>query len=327
MVSVIIPVYQAEHYLRRTVDSVIAQDFADWEMLLVDDGSTDASAFVCDEYARNDRRIKVFHKSNGGQSSARNYGMERAIGEHVYFMDDDDQLRPNALFTLISIARKYDADISACSYTSVYDNGDEGNLSHSGKQELLSNEDGVKAFLARQIDVYIWTKLYKRTFLKRNNLRFIERGEEDFLFNMEAFRLADSIAYHDTPIYIYSERSLSTSHQYAKLQLAKYVDNVMFRTDYIEKTVGMHYPALRSLAIRQTLYYYVILIGAIVDNSDEYPLKFSELISYIHCHRWLFVSSRQMFGMSLIGVLLMSLMPSRLYFRYRKWKRFISSQG
>lgn len=320
MISIIIPVYQAEDYLVRTIQSVISQDYDDWELLLVDDGSTDRSGEICDEFATKDKRIRAFHKPNGGQSSARNYGMERTEGEYLYFMDNDDQLRPNALSTLLNLARQQDVDIAACSYTSVYDNGYEGNVNHSGKQQYLNNEEGVRLFLTREIDVYIWTKLYKRVFLISNNLRFMERGEEDFLFNIEAISRANGIVYRDTPIYIYSERSSSTSHQYAKRQLSQYVDNVMFRTEYIERVVATRYPQLSPLAIRQTLYYYVILIGAMVENSDKQPSKFNELLTYIHCHRRLFISSRKLFSMSLLGVALMAFMPPRLYFCYRKWK-------
>jgi len=329
MISIIIPIYQAEYYLRRTVESVISQDYGDWELILVDDGSTDRSGEICDEYAIKDKRIRAFHKTNGGQSSARNYGMEQAKGDYMYFMDNDDQLRSNALSTLLNLSSLYDADIAACSYSTIYENGDEGNTNHSGKQLFLNNEEGVRLFLTRQIDVYIWTKLYKKSFLSNNNIHFMERGEEDFLFNIEAFSKADGIAYCDIPIYIYSERNASTSHQYAKRQLDKYVDNVMFRTEYIENVVATSYPDMLPLAIRQTLYYYIILIGTMVELRDKRHEKFNVLLAYIHRNRSLFISSRKLFGMSLIGVTLMAFLPPRLYFRYRYtqklWGNFMST--
>lgn len=96
-ISVIVPVYNAEKWLRRCVDSILAQTFADFELLLVDDGSTDAGGDICDEYARRDARIRVFHKPNGGASSARNVGLDNALGEWVTFCDADDLVYPDWL--------------------------------------------------------------------------------------------------------------------------------------------------------------------------------------------------------------------------------------
>ena len=91
-ISVIVPVYKAEAYLRRCVDSILAQTFQDFEVLLIDDGSPDRSGEICDEYARKDRRVRVFHKENGGVSSARNVGIEKALGTWIMFVDADDWL-------------------------------------------------------------------------------------------------------------------------------------------------------------------------------------------------------------------------------------------
>ena len=89
-VSIIVPVYKVEQYLARCIDSILAQTYKDWELLLIDDGSPDRSGFICDEYATKDPRIRVFHKENGGVSSARNIGIESSHGEWIYFLDSDD---------------------------------------------------------------------------------------------------------------------------------------------------------------------------------------------------------------------------------------------
>ena len=111
MVSCIIPVYNTEKYLPRCIESVLAQTFVDWEMLLIDDGSTDASGSICDEYAAKDERIRVFHKENGGISSARNVGLNYAQGEWIFFVDSDDSLPKTSLESLLS--RSSDANIIA----------------------------------------------------------------------------------------------------------------------------------------------------------------------------------------------------------------------
>ena len=111
MVSCIIPVYNTEKYLPRCIESVLAQTFVDWELLLIDDGSTDASGSICDEYAAKDERIRVFHKENGGISSARNVGLNYAQGEWIFFVDSDDSLPKTSLESLLS--RSSDANIIA----------------------------------------------------------------------------------------------------------------------------------------------------------------------------------------------------------------------
>ena len=111
MVSCIIPVYNTQKYLPRCIESVLAQTFVDWEMLLIDDGSTDASGSICDEYAAKDERIRVFHKENGGISSARNVGLNYAQGEWIFFVDSDDSLPKTSLESLLS--RSSDANIIA----------------------------------------------------------------------------------------------------------------------------------------------------------------------------------------------------------------------
>src|SRR5690606_27273688 len=99
-VSVIIPVYNAEKYLRECIDSVLAQTFDDFELLLINDGSTDGSGKICDEYAQKDARVKVFHKENGGVSSARNLGLDNAKGEWITFIDSDDWIGENYFYCL-----------------------------------------------------------------------------------------------------------------------------------------------------------------------------------------------------------------------------------
>lgn len=97
LVSIIVPIYNAEKTLRRCIDSILSQTFSDWELLMIDDGSTDQSGTICDQYAIKDKRIKVFHKKNGGVSSARNLGLDNARGEWITFVDADDQIISNSL--------------------------------------------------------------------------------------------------------------------------------------------------------------------------------------------------------------------------------------
>ena len=138
MVSCIIPVYNTEKYLRRCIESVLAQTFVDWEMLLIDDGSTDASGSICDEYAAKDERIRVFHKENGGISSARNLGLNYAQGEWIFFVDSDDSLPKTSLESLL--ARSSDANIIAVGFIVVGGGKKRTTLRHYMKQSIFQEK-------------------------------------------------------------------------------------------------------------------------------------------------------------------------------------------
>lgn len=119
LVSVIIPVYMAERFLHRCIESVIHQTYTNWEMILVDDGSPDTSGDICDEYVRKDKRIKVIHQENQGVSAARNKGLDMAQGEWIYFLDSDDYISPKSFELLMSVQKENDYDIVASGYCNV----------------------------------------------------------------------------------------------------------------------------------------------------------------------------------------------------------------
>lgn len=121
-VSVIVPVYNVEKLLQRCIDSILAQTFTDFELLLIDDGSKDKSGEICDEYAAKDSRIRVFHKQNGGVSTARNLGIDKAQGEWIYFVDSDDIVLPSALGTFCSLIYSDSELVMAGFYTSDENN-------------------------------------------------------------------------------------------------------------------------------------------------------------------------------------------------------------
>ena len=120
-VSIIVPVYNAENHIERCFDSIIAQDYPNWELIIIDDGSSDSSGDRCDRYSLWDKRIRVVHKPNGGVSSARNTGLKVCKGDYIGFMDSDDSLEPEFLESLYNAAIENDADIVCCNYYRVID--------------------------------------------------------------------------------------------------------------------------------------------------------------------------------------------------------------
>ena len=219
MISVIIPVYNVESYLRRCVDSVLRSSYADFELILVDDGSTDGSPRLCAEYARRDRRVKVLSQENRGVSTARNRGLEISRGEWVVFVDADDCISPDFLGL---IAGTEDTDLLLFDFA-----GSEEALTSGPRAEkaFRYGAEDVPGLAERildprqlreggQINFYSSNgKAFKRTVIERRGLRFspeLSYGE-DKLFNLEYALQAESYAYFPVPVYFYEIHSGSLS--------------------------------------------------------------------------------------------------------------------
>lgn len=168
-ISVIVPVYNVEQYLPRCIDSILSQTFTDFELLLIDDGSTDGSDRICDEYEKQDRRIRVFHKENGGVSSARNLGLANSCGEHIVFIDSDDWIGRTHLEELIKFK---DNDIVIGGKTFV---GDYRGADKFEDNRIYLGDDIGKVLKATLTDNKLrvpWAKLYKKSIIEENNLLF-----------------------------------------------------------------------------------------------------------------------------------------------------------
>ena len=205
-ISVIIPVYNICQYLVRCVDSVLAQDFEDFEAVLVDDGSTDGSHRLCDELATKDSRIRVLHKENGGLSSARNAGIDVMRGELACFVDSDDFIEPNHLSTLLSLLEKYDAAIAVGGLYNCY----EMHRTPQSPQELEYCCDGVQALGKMLGGVELpgssCCKLIRRELLEGRRF-LVGKTYEDAFFLPELMLSAQRVAVTTVPLYSYWHRS------------------------------------------------------------------------------------------------------------------------
>lgn len=178
-ISVIVPVYNVEHNLVRCIDSILAQTFTDFEILLIDDGSTDASGKICDEYALKDSRIKVFHKTNGGVSSARNIGLDNAVGEWITFCDSDDWVDPQWLSTFINDI-DIDADIIVQGFY-LHKNSSEyyDKICMDESYYDLKNYNDYNKYLNQLNEInntgYLWCRLFRRKTIINNNIAFNTR--------------------------------------------------------------------------------------------------------------------------------------------------------
>lgn len=205
-ISVIVPVYNAENYLSACLDSILSQTYQNFEIILINDGSKDASGQICDAYARKDERIRVVHQENHGVSHARNRGLELATGELISFIDSDDTLEPDMYELLVRVMQEHDADISHCGYKHIV--GEEIRLIHDTKRVIpQSTQDALDCFVTgRLFGGGLWNKLYRRNLLTGLSFREDLKNNEDILFNFEAFRRADHSVFADYPLYNYVAR-------------------------------------------------------------------------------------------------------------------------
>ena len=154
LVSVVVPVYGVEKYVEKCLDSLSHQSYENIEVIVVDDGSTDRSGDICEEFAKKDKRIKVFHKTNGGLSDARNYGIKRAKGEYVCLVDSDDWVKSGFVEKMVNVALRENADIVVCGYNDMVP----GRITMTGEEatmRLLVEQENV--------DIIAWNKMYRRS--------------------------------------------------------------------------------------------------------------------------------------------------------------------
>ena len=210
-VSIIVPVYQVEKYIRQCVDSILAQTFTDFELILVDDGSKDKSGQICDEYAVLDQRVKVIHKENGGLSDARNCGMDQAVGNYFMFVDSDDYIAPTMLEYLYKALMNKEADIAVCNFLHFFEEDRKRDFSTNIQSEVLS---GAEIFYSRKNErVYgiwtvAWNKLYKRETLGNVRFRFGKYHEDEFWAN-DIYQMDIKVVTIPECLYYYRQRDNS----------------------------------------------------------------------------------------------------------------------
>ena len=208
MVSIIVPVYNAQKWIPHCIESILAQTYTDFELILVDDGSQDNSGAICDEYAQKDTRVRVFHEKNGGVSSARNVGLSVACGEYIYFVDSDDYIAPNLLEVAVAEMQK-GTECVCFNYSTV----SETNIKKTENQmvgyiDLRKAEDKeqfIYALLMHHMGWEVWNKLFLKDIIEHNNLRFESRVDyaEDQLFCVCYFMCISSAISITDNLYFY----------------------------------------------------------------------------------------------------------------------------
>lgn len=214
LISIIIPVYKVESYLKRCIHSVMMQTYHNLEIILVDDGSPDRCGDICKYFAQKDSRIRVYHKKNGGLSDARNYGVERSHGTYITFIDADDYVAPDYVEYLFGLMMKYGADISCCCMIKTIENTvSYGRNNAIPQEQLFTGKEACRELLGSLYHVLVtaWGKLYKSEIVKKYPFP-VGKKHEDEAITCKYFYTANKIAVGNHCLYAYYQNSNSIMH-------------------------------------------------------------------------------------------------------------------
>jgi len=216
LVSVIIPVFRVEEFLRTCVDSVLTQTYGTLQVLLIDDGSPDRSGAICDEYAVADARVEVVHQENRGLSAARNEGLARARGEFVTFVDSDDWLHPGMVSALVDLAHCHDADLAICDFFQT--DGEAEMSAQKGRESVLTNVEALRLLVGPTPDyvrmVVAWGKLYRRELFYKIDFP-VGRFHEDEFTTHRILHRARRVVRTTAQLYYYRRHENSITATYA----------------------------------------------------------------------------------------------------------------
>lgn len=267
-VTVVVPVYNVENYLNRCINSIINQTLKEIEIILVDDGSTDKSGEICDEYLKKDNRIKVIHQKNLGLSAARNSGIKIAKSDYICFIDSDDYIETDMLAYLYKKALEYKSDIACCGFSNIYENGRKEKVTIPDGDMTFSTEEALDIhLLSGYIDVVAWNKLYKTSLFKE--IKYPEGMlYEDMLTTYRLIDTAKLISLHSDSKYFYCKRKNSiggTDFSEKTLRLLNACDQVL---EYVLEK----YPHLENIKVSRIQWYMVVLNKMIISNKIDKKL-------------------------------------------------------
>lgn len=210
LISVVVPVYNVAKYLPRCLDSIASQTYANLDIILVDDGSTDNSGKIADEYAKTDKRAQVIHQKNGGLSEARNAGLRYAKGDYVAFVDSDDYMSPSYIEKLYDIASKNGADVATCQFQSFSEESLKLKKSPDWTRDVMTGRESAIGLLIGSHPAYIWTSLFKRSLFTDNAIEFpVGRTYEDVATRFKLQYFAGKVVFTNERLYHYLVRRSS----------------------------------------------------------------------------------------------------------------------
>ncbi len=273
-ISIIVPIYNVEQYLRECLESLIKQTFQDIEIIAVNDGSLDGSGQICDQYALMDERVKVFHQANAGVSEARNYGLEHASGEWILFVDGDDWVEPSLCQTLLQAAMQSKADLVLCGHFWNYPNqeypvrmfSEDRYIDPLNIRRIILDSTLVESSCVSNA-TYVWGKLWRSSLL-RGNVRFKSnlKWGEDQLFNLNGLTNVTRAFHLKQSLYHYRINATSITNSYKKNRIEMLNDYLYELKAYVDASIDTD-SYLKELYDRRVLYTLILFVNIHICNS------------------------------------------------------------
>lgn len=275
LISVVVPVYNVEKYLKKCVASILNQSYKNLEIILVDDGSPDNCPKICDEFSKKDKRIKVIHKKNGGLSDARNAGISVAKGSYITFIDSDDYIEKNYVEILYNSILVNNSDIAIGSHVVLYDTGLKIDKS-TGDSYVSNTKEILEKILYDEIDISAWAKLYKINLFK--NIKYPKgRLFEDTATTYLLVDSAKSISVISKPIYNYVIRNTSiTNCSFSKKKM-----DLILSTEEMRDYVLNKYPDLKKGCNRRMMWAYLSTLSQLAMSKKQYIEEEKFILKYI----------------------------------------------
>jgi len=261
LISVIVPVYKVEKYLDACISSVVRQSYDNLEILLIDDGSPDNCPAMCDEWAKRDERIKVFHKPNSGLAGVRNFGLQHMTGRYLTWVDSDDTIHPDAIKILYDNLKNFDADISMGSWQKIYDieNYKDAKLNHNmGNVQVFVGDQVFRLLFKHNLPLIMasWSKLYKREVY--DGVVYPEGRVHEDEWAHHIFAKASRLVFEDVAIYNNLQRAGSITSKKFNVARLGAVENLHDRVKFCESEKPEFYQAALNQYLRIVAYYYAL---------------------------------------------------------------------
>lgn len=323
LISIIIPVYNILDYLPRCVDSVCRQTYKNLEIILVDDGSTDGTGQLCDELAAKDIRIKVFHKENGGSSSARNLGLKMANGEYIGFVDSDDYISQKMYELLLSAILEYNVSIAQIGRDEI---DAEGNFLPNiceppTKTEVISSNDFMKELLMHRGDCSFCTKLVKKELFQK---AVFPEGilNEDFYLLIHFLPELTGIVSLPCQMYHVFYRVGSNSRRKDKEDFSRVYGDSVDNAGIVEKIVKETYPNLKEVSVRFGLFQRLeYLLHIPISQMTKGNVQYQEICRYLKKHWKETIKSKYLTRKNKLYLLLFTIMPRGIRIIHKKIKK------
>lgn len=314
LISVILPIYNIQNYLKKCMDSIFAQTYKNLEIIMVDDGSTDESSDMCDKYIAEDSRVVVFHKKNGGLSDARNYGIKRAKGEYITCIDPDDFVDMDYVEYLYKLLTENGTRMSVCQHRVLYDGRKNDELGSSGS-EVLTNKVCIERMLYHDvIDTSAWAKLYEKSLFDTVEYpkgKLFEDIGTTYKLMLQCEKIA--VGYESKYNYIVRESSIvNCSFSKKKLDLLE-------TTDDMAKNVLKVYPDLDKAVMRRRTYARFSTLNQ-MSKTRDFKTERNEMIRFIKENKSVLMSDPKVPKRDILALRMLSMG----YFMYKiSWNTYV----